>query len=154
MDSHTRTHTRSPSALYSIQRTGLILQSCLSQWCSHTSDLTHSDRICGCLRACVFVVWHMVISRHTWVNTPPHTQCHCLIVSVSCQDTRVRANEWCGCHGYPDDAKLLGCNDEVERMRRHKSFDLSILDSVTLPRTIRDLYSLNWSIWSIKTLNV
>lgn len=23
----------------------------------------------------------------------------------------VRANGWCGCHGYPNDAKLLGCDD-------------------------------------------
>ena len=49
-----------------------------------------------------------------WSSPDMHTYAHGAIASTHLLVARiqgVRANGWCGCHGYPNDAKLLGCDD-------------------------------------------
>lgn len=58
---------------------------------------------CVCSRTLLANIW-----------SSPDTHTHSAIASSHLLVARiqgVRANGWCGCHGYPNDAKLLGCDD-------------------------------------------
>lgn len=64
---------------------------------------------CVCSSTLLANIWsspdtHMHMHMHSAIAI---ASSHLLVARIQ----GVRANGWCGCHGYPNDAKLLGCDD-------------------------------------------